>query len=159
MTGNNNIYKTIWKNGNKECNEKYICCFFTIWNIKSAITYKCWRVVLSCASVYFAISKLMLLFSYCFHVQSILLSNVYFYIVRSIFPFLFNWPQSKTGVVNQMSHLFFEVQKSFFFNLFNFLKIVIFTTFFRRWSTLWNSTLKMTKLFWRCLMLLISTLK
>ena len=30
MTGNNNVYKTIWKNGNKEYNEKYICCFLTI---------------------------------------------------------------------------------------------------------------------------------
>ena len=30
MTGNINVYKTTWKNGNKEYNEKYICCSFTI---------------------------------------------------------------------------------------------------------------------------------
>ena len=88
MAGNNNIYKKILKK------EKYMCCFFTIWNLKSAITYKCGRIVLSRTSVYFAISKLILLFSYSFHVPYIIPSNVYFYIVRSMFPFLFNRPQS-----------------------------------------------------------------
>ena len=94
VTGNNNVYKKILKNGNKEYNEKCICCFFTIWNLKSAITYKCGRIVLSRTSVYFAISKLILLFSYSFHVPYIIPSNVYFYIVRSMFPFLFNRSQS-----------------------------------------------------------------
>ena len=46
MTGNNNVYKTIWRNESKEYNEKYICCFFTTWNLKSAIMYKSGRVVL-----------------------------------------------------------------------------------------------------------------
>ena len=87
MAGNNNVYKTIWKNGNKEYNEEYICCFFTIRNLKSAVTYKCGRVVLSRKSVYFATSKLILLFSYSFHVPYIILFNVYFYIVRSMFAF------------------------------------------------------------------------
>ena len=119
MTGNSNVYKTMWKNGNKEYNEKYICCFFTIWNLKTPITYKCGRVVLFLTSVYFAISKLILLFSYSFHVPCIILSNVYFYIARSMFPSLFNWSQSKASVVNQMSHFFFETQK-YFFALFNF---------------------------------------
>ena len=32
MTENNDVYKTILKNGNKEHNEKCICCFSTIWN-------------------------------------------------------------------------------------------------------------------------------
>ena len=158
MTRNNNVYKTIWKNRDKEYNEKYICCFFTIWNLKSAITYKCGRVVLLLTSVYFAISKLILLFSYSFHVLCVTLSNVYFYIVRSMFHFLFNWSQSKASVVNQMS-LFFETQKYFFALFKTFLYFVIFTMFFRRWSTLWNSTLKITPLFRRCLTLLISTLK
>ena len=37
MTGNNNVCKTIWKKGNKkEYNEKYICCFFTIWILRYA---------------------------------------------------------------------------------------------------------------------------
>ena len=118
MTGNNNIYKKIWKNGKKEYNEKYICCFFTIWNLKTPITYKCGRVVLFLTSVYFAISKLILLFSYSFHVKCIILSNIYFYIVRSMFPFLLNWSQSKASVFNQMSHLCFEAQKLWFFLLF-----------------------------------------
>ena len=38
MAENNNVYKSIWKNGSKEFNEKYICCFFTIRNFKSPIT-------------------------------------------------------------------------------------------------------------------------
>ena len=33
--------------------------------------------------------------------------NVYFYIVRSMFLFLFNRSQSKAGVVNQMNHVCF----------------------------------------------------
>ena len=64
-------------------------------------------------SVYYSINKIRQLFSYSFHVPCIILSNVYFYIVRSLFPFLFNWPQSKASVVNQVSHLFFEAQKYF----------------------------------------------
>ena len=27
MTGNNNVQKTIWKNGNKECNENVYAAF------------------------------------------------------------------------------------------------------------------------------------
>ena len=154
MTGNNNACKTIWLNGNKEYNQKYICCFFTIWNVKRAITYKCGRVVLSHISVYFAISKLILLFSYSFHIPCIILSNVYFYIVRSMFPFLFNRSRSTASIVNQASHLFFEAQKDFF-GVFSFWK----WSYSERWSTLWNSTLKITTLFWHCLTLLISTFK
>ena len=41
-------------------------------------------------SVFFAISKLILLFSYSFHVPCIIISNAYFYIVSSMFPFRFN---------------------------------------------------------------------
>ena len=36
--------------------------FFTIWNLKSAITHKCGRVILPRTSVYFTISKFILLF-------------------------------------------------------------------------------------------------
>ena len=75
-----------------------------------------------------------------------------------MFRFLLNRSPSKVSVVNQISHLFFWNSK-IFFALFNFLKMVILTTLFRRWSTLWNSTLKITALFWRCLTLLILTLK
>ena len=132
--------------------------FFTTWNLKSAVTYKCRQLVLSCKSVYFVISKFILLFSHSFHVPCILLSSLYFYIVRSMFAFLFNWSQSKESVVNQMSHLFFETQK-YFFALFNFLKMVIFTMLLWRRSTLWNSTLKIKTLLRRCLTLLISILK
>ena len=129
--GNNNVYKTTWKNGNQEYNEKYIRYFFTIWNLKRTITYKCGRVVLSHTSAYFAISKPILLFSYSFHIPSIILSNVYFYIVRSIFPFLFNRSQSTASIINQLSHPFFEAQK-YFFALFTFLKKVIFRMLFQR---------------------------
>ena len=131
MIENNNVYKTIWKNGNREYNEKYICCFFTILNPKRAITYKSGQVVLSHTSAYFAISKPILLFSYSFHIPSIILSNVYFYIVRSMFPFLFNRSQSTASIINQLSHLFFEAQK-YFFALFKFLKGVTFRMLFQR---------------------------
>ena len=67
--------------------------------------------MLSRASVYFVISKLILLFSYSFHVPCIILSNVSFYIVlRSMFPFPFNRSQSKASVVNQMNHLFLKLK-------------------------------------------------
>ena len=103
---------------------------FTIWNLKSTITYKGEQVVLSRTSVYFAISKLILLLSYYFHVPCLILFNIYFYILH-----LFNRSLSKASVV-----------KWVIFFLFNFLKMVIFTTLFRRWSTLWNSTLKIMAL-------------
>ena len=114
------VYKTIWKNGNKEYNEKYLWCFFTKWNLKSAISYKCGRVVLFLTQVYFSITKLILLFSYCSHVPCIIISKVYYYIVLSMFPFLFNWSQSKASVINQMG--FFLSWKIFFcsFQLFEY---------------------------------------
>ena len=86
ITGSNNVFETIWKNGNKEYNEKYIYCFFrtwnrkrvisckcwrvtlsrtTIWNLKSAVTYNCGTAVLSRTSVYSAISKLVFMFFSC----------------------------------------------------------------------------------------------
>ena len=55
---------------------------------KSAITYKCGRVVLSCTLAYFAICRFILLFSYSFQIPCTILSNVYFYVVRAIFFFL-----------------------------------------------------------------------
>ena len=55
------------------------------------------------------------------------ISNIYFYIVPYMFSFIFNWSQSKASVVNQMSHLFLKL-KRYLFALFNFLKMVIFTT-------------------------------
>ena len=66
IAGNDNVYKTIWRNENKEYNQRYICSFLTIWNLKSAITYNCGQVVLSNTSVYFAINKPILLLSYFF---------------------------------------------------------------------------------------------
>ena len=82
-----------------------VCCFFTIWNLKSARTsYKCGRVELSRTSGYYAISKLILQFSYSFHVSCIIFPHVYFHIVLSMFPFLFHGSQSKTDVVNQTVH-------------------------------------------------------
>ena len=52
-----------------------------------------------------------------------------------MFPIIFNRSQLKESVANQMIHLFSEAQKHFF-DLLNFLKMVIYTTLFRRWSTL-----------------------
>ena len=97
----------------KKYNEKYICCFFTIWNIKSVTTDKCGQVVLFLTSVYFVLSQLILLFSYSLNIPCIILSNVYFYIVSFMFPFIFNWSQSKASNANQMSHSSFEAQNFF----------------------------------------------
>ena len=115
------------ENEGKEYNEKYICCFFTIWNLQSAIKYKLRR---SSAIPYISLfchQQTHSVIFIVFHVLCIILFNVYFYIVRSMFPFLFNWSQSKASVVNQMSHLFLKL-KRYLFALFNFLKMVIFTT-------------------------------
>ena len=71
---------------------------------------------------YFAISKL--LFSYSFNLPRIALSNVYFFIVDSMFLFLFNRSKPKASVVNQISHLFFLKLRNIFFSLLNFLKMV-----------------------------------
>ena len=76
----------------------------------SAITYKCGRVVLSRTSAHFVISKLILLFSYSFHVPCIILSNFYFDIVSSMFLFPFNQLQSKASVVNQRVTFFFKLK-------------------------------------------------
>ena len=108
-TGNNDVYKTKWKNANKEYNENYICCVFYVF--KSAIMYKSGRVVLSRISVYFAINKLILLFSYYFHVPCIILYKVYFYIARSTFSLVLNRSQSKASV--QMSNLFLKLKYVF----------------------------------------------
>ena len=51
--------------------------------------------------------------SYSFHVPCIILSNVYFYNIRSMFFLHFNRSQSKASVVNQMNNSFFEAQKYF----------------------------------------------
>ena len=145
MTGNNNVYKTIWNNGKNDIMTNRYAAFL--------ITCKCGRVLFR-TSVYFPINKRILIFSYSLHVPCIIFCHVCFYIVRFISPFLFNWSQSKASVINQMNQLFFEAQK-YFFALFKMVKF----TLFWRWSTLWNSTLKITTLFRHCLTLLISTLK
>ena len=73
----------------------------------------------SSASFYFANRKLMQLFLYYFPVPCIILSSVYFYIVRSMFHFLFSWSQSKGSVSYQTSHLFLKVKIFFcYFQLF-----------------------------------------
>ena len=88
-----------------------MCCVFTIWNLKSAIIYKSGRVVLSRISVYFAINKLILLFSYYFHVPCLMLYKVCFYIARSMFSLVLNRSQSKASV--QMSTLYLKLKYVF----------------------------------------------
>ena len=110
---------------------------FTISNFKGAITYKCGRVVLFRTSVYFAISKLILLFSYSFHVPCIILSNVYFYIVLSMFLFFLIDHNQKQVLLIKWVIFPFEAQKWCFFQL------------FENGSTLCNSTLKIATLFGR----------
>ena len=128
---------------------------FAIWNLKNTIAYKCERLVLSRTSVYFAISKLIPLFSYSFHLPCISFLTFIFALYVQCFPFfLIDRNRKQVLLIKSLE------AKKYFCALFNFLKMVIFTTMFRRWSTLWNSTLKIiTTLFRRCLTLLISKLK
>ena len=122
-----NDRKAIWKNGNKEYNDKYICCFFTIRNLKKTIAYKCKQVVLSHTSVYFDISRLLPLFSYSFHVPCISFLTFIFTLYVPCFPFFLIDRNRKQVLLIKL----FEAKK-YFFALFNFLKMVIFTTIFRR---------------------------
>ena len=85
-----------------------------IWNLKSTITYK--RVLLPRTSVYFAISELILLLLYSFHIACIIFSNVYFLHFILHFDLYFNRSQAKASVVNQISHLFFDTQKYCFWS-------------------------------------------
>ena len=104
MAGNNNVCKTIWKKRKqRKHNEKYVCCFFKVWNLKSTITYKCGRVVLSHTSAN----------SYSFHLPCTILSNVYFYICTFTFLFLFDWSQSKAVLlIKWVSHLCFCIRST-----------------------------------------------
>ena len=113
MRGNNNLYKIIWKNRNKECNEKYICCFFTIWNLISAITFKCGRVALFLASVYFAIRKLMLLFSYSFHVPGLYFLTFIFTFYVPCFPFFLIDHNQKQVLLIKWVILFLKLKNTF----------------------------------------------
>ena len=140
------------KNGNREYNEKYICCFFTIWNLKSAITYKCGRVVLSRTSVYFAISKLILLFSYSFHDHALYFLTFIFTLYVPCF-FLIDHNRKQVLLIKWV--IFFFEARIYFFAFFNFLKMVIFATLIN----VVKLYVENNDIFRRCLKLLISTLK
>ena len=96
--------KQYGRSGNKKkYNEKYVCCFFTVWNLKSTIMYKCGRVVLTHT----------LANSYSFHLPCTILSNVYFYICTFTFLFLFDWSQSKAVLlIKWVSHLCFCIRST-----------------------------------------------
>ena len=98
MIGNNNVNKTIYKSGNKKYNEKYICCFFTIFLFRT--------------SIYFTIIKLILSFSYSFHIPCIILSKVYF-----IFPFHLI-DRNRKQVLLIKCFIFVLKLKKFFFSYF-----------------------------------------
>ena len=72
MTGNNNVYKTIWENGNKEYNEKYMCCFFKS-NFIPYICLFCHQQTHTVISIFFSCTMhytFQRLFLYCtFHVS------------------------------------------------------------------------------------------
>ena len=111
------------KNGYKEYNEKYICCFFAIWNLKSTIMYKYGRVVLFLTSIYFAISKLKLLFSYSFHVPCIILSNGYFFILCSVcFPFFLIDHNQKQMLLIKWTIFFLKLKNILFLLISTFWK-------------------------------------
>ena len=123
MTGNNSIYKTIWKNGNKEYNEKYICCFSAIWNLKRAITYKCGRVVVFHTLVYFAISKLIPLISYSFHAPCTTFPTFIFTLYLPCFPFILTNHNRKQVLLIKWVIFFLKLKNIF----------LLFSTFWK-WS-------------------------
>ena len=142
----------------KNITKNIYAAFSCLWNLKSTITCKCGGVALFLTSVYFVIRKLILLFSYSFHVPCIILSSVYFYMYVLCFPFFLIDHNQKQVLLIKWVILFLKL-KNIFFCSFQLFEKVIFTTLFWRWSTLSNSTLKIAALFPRCLTLLISTLK
>ena len=91
----------------------------------SAITYKYGAILYICLFCHQQTYTVIFIF----FSRTIILPNVHFYIVLSMFPFLFNRSQSKVSVVNQMSHLFSEAQK-YLFAIFNYFKMVIYRTLF-----------------------------
>ena len=140
--------------------------------------------MLSRTLVYFVISKLMLLFSYSFHVPCI---TRLLYV--PCFPFLFNQSQLKASVVNQMSHLFLPIlllptlkigwneyvticiMKTLFQGVRAFIRswvlkeedihklFLILGRAFKRGKTFIGGFTLFTRLFWRSLTLRNSTLK
>ena len=100
MTGSNNVYKAIWKNSNKkEYNEKYISCFLLVHIYYRTMDEYCYSIN------QFALPSAN---SHChFHILFIYHYFMYLYFQHFTFPLLFNWSQSKAGVIYQMSNLFF----------------------------------------------------
>ena len=115
-------------------NEKYIWCFFTIWNLKSAVTYKCGWVVLFLRSVYIAISKLILLFSHIlFMYHALYFPTFIFTMYATCFPFfLIDHNQKHMLLIKWV--IFFLKDKNILFALFNFLKMVLFTMLLWCWK-------------------------
>ena len=86
--------------------------FLTIWNLSSAVTRKCGRVVLFLTSVYFAISQLILLFSYSFYIRCIILANVHFHNQKQVL--LIKWAffeARKYGHIHKRPHNFVKFIK------------------------------------------------
>ena len=97
--------------------------FFTIWNLKRVITYKCGRVVVSHTSLYFAISKLILLFSYSFHVPCIILSNIFALYVPCFTFFLIDHNRQQVLLIKWVIFFFLKLKNIF----------LLFSTFWK-WS-------------------------
>ena len=135
MTGNNNIYKTIWINEKEEYDGRYIYCFFT------AITYKCGQVVLFCSSVYFVSANSYCYFPILFMYNALYFATFIFILHIPCFPFFLIDHNEKQVLLIKWVVFFFKL-KNILFVLFNFLKIIILTTYFdvdqrceiRRWK-------------------------
>ena len=110
----------------KKRNNKYICCFFTIWKLKSRLTDKSGQVVLSRTSVYF-----VSVISYChfyilFMHHALSFPTFIFTLNVPRFPFYLIDRNRQQVLLIKWAIIFLRL-KFFFFALLNFLKMVIFT--------------------------------
>ena len=110
-----NVHKTIRKNGSKEYNERYICCFFTMWNLLSAIMYKCGRVVLFLTSVYLPSSNSYCYFHILFMYHALYVPTFIFRLYVLCFNFLLiDHNQKQVLLIKWVIFFFLEAQKYFF---------------------------------------------
>ena len=97
----------------KNITKNIYAAFSCLWNLKSTITCKCGGVALFLTSVYFVIRKLILLFSYSFHVPCIILSSVYFYMCVLCFPFFLIDHNQKQVLLIKRVILFLKLKNIF----------------------------------------------
>ena len=111
MIYNNNLYKMIMRKTEvKKNNKKCTCCFFAIWNLKSARTYKWGGAALSMHKLILPSENLHCIFHILSMHYALYFPACIFTLQFPCFSF-FNRPQLKIGAVNQINHLCFRKRR------------------------------------------------